>query len=79
MHDPYANFEKEFPDPGETDTGFLARLQAVDPEAWETMGSKYAPAIYAWCRLEALRPEDAQDVTQEGVHSHFAGRKTPCF
>lgn len=52
-------------EPATTSLTLLEWARAEKPEAWERLVRVYAPAIYRWCRMDGISPEDARDMTQE--------------
>jgi RNA polymerase sigma-70 factor (ECF subfamily) len=48
-----------------TSSSLLARVKALDPEAWRRLVRLYGPLIYRWCRQAGMQAADAADVAQE--------------
>ncbi|MBA4188802.1 MAG: RNA polymerase subunit sigma-70 [Planctomycetaceae bacterium] len=48
-----------------TSTGWLERVRAGEPSAWQTFVRLYGPLIYHWCQRSGLQAADAADVGQD--------------
>ena len=55
----------------ETSTTLLARIKALDPEAWKRFVFVYSPLVYRWCCRAGLQETDAADIGQEVFQSVF--------
>jgi RNA polymerase sigma factor (sigma-70 family) len=48
-----------------THLSLLAAFHAGDAGAWQCFFERYAPAVRLWCLRRGLRPDDADDLTQD--------------
>src|SRR5687768_11412010 len=54
-----------FSETASTSTSLLARVRALEPDAWVRLLQLYGPLVYSWSRHGGLQPSDAADVVQE--------------
>ncbi|MGL6097827.1 MAG: RNA polymerase sigma factor [Fimbriiglobus sp.] len=48
-----------------TSPSLLERLNDADAVAWQRLTSVYSPLVRGWLRRHGIRPDDADDLTQE--------------
>ena len=57
--------DQESSDGSATNRSLILGLRDRREEAWNDMVHIYYPLVYAWCRRQALKPDDIPDVVQE--------------
>ncbi|MGI9516549.1 MAG: RNA polymerase sigma factor [Pirellulaceae bacterium] len=46
-------------------TALLARVQQMEPDAWNRLVETFGPIVYQWARTSGLNADDAADVVQD--------------